>query len=118
MSKPVTFVVNSTDDDDDGTANNDSAHTRQDNSAGDPEVTFRSAITATNEMDGLQLIQFDIPESYATEHDGTSYFIIMPKSALPTILDSVWILGDTQSEDDVPVIVIRGDDAGAGVDER
>ncbi len=70
------YVVNTTDDTDDGAYN--PAH-----------VTLRDAILAANAHPGLDTIEFDIP--------GGGVQTIAPLVALPVIIDSVIIDGTTQS---------------------
>ena len=77
VADPQAFVVNTTDDVDDGTA--DAAHT-----------SLREAIRLANATDGLQRIYFDIP--------GPGPHTIQPLSPLPKIVDPVHIDATTEPD--------------------
>ncbi|MCH7746072.1 MAG: CSLREA domain-containing protein, partial [Chloroflexi bacterium] len=91
ISEAAVFVVNTSDDADDGTC--DVIH-----------CSLREAINAANAAAGPDVIEFD---------SGAAPYIIQPGAALPTITDELVIDGDVDA-DGVPDVEIDGTNAGAG----
>jgi CSLREA domain-containing protein len=89
-----TFVVNASDDTDDGLC-------------GTLHCSLREAINRANDLEGNDTITFAIP--------GTGPFTIAPATPLPVISDQVVIDGTTQpGYDGAPAIAIDGSSAGSG----
>lgn len=85
-------VVNSTADGGDSNLNDGVAFTGNMLPDGTPEVTLRAAIQQANHNAGRDAIVFDIPTNDPGHANGK--WTISPQSLLPTITDSVSILGD------------------------
>jgi len=70
--------------------------------------SLRQSILDANATSGINVISFNIP--------GTGVHTIAPASALPTVTGTVTIDGTTETDfAGVPLIELRGDSAGAGI---
>ena len=83
---PIT--VNSTADRQDQDANDGACFTGQNTALGQPECTLRAAIQHANALPGTDSILFDIP--------GGGIPLIQPASALPPVIDSLFLDGSSQ----------------------